>query len=319
MLPLGIKVGLALAGGAARGLAHVGVIRALEREKIPIDVIVGTSMGAIIGGAYAVGRDIAAIERKVREIVQSREFRKNRLNFLRETKNERGGVFFSVATLLRRGIVYGVSTIRPAFLSAEAVAGSFEAIVPQARIDELALRFGAVTLDLEAAQEVILCSGDLRQAVKASSAIPGILPPVRLNGRLLIDGGWIDKVPVLPAFRLGADVVIAVDITAGLQDPGSYQRGVDVMVRANAIKDTRLVAFHRRLADVIIEPDIKHVHWADFTSYHRCIEAGDAAAMVAIPAIRQLLRHERLWSVVRPGTGRRLAEIHLESSELCVE
>jgi NTE family protein len=192
-------------------------------------------------------------------------------------------------------------------------------MVPQARIDDLPIRFGAVTLDLEAAQEVILCSGDLRQAVKASSAIPGILPPVRLNGRLLIDGGWIDKVPVLPAFRLGADVVIAVDITAGLQDASSYQRGVDVMVRANAIKDTRLVAFHRRLADVIIEPEIKHVHWADFGAFQRCIEAGEAAASAAIPAIRQLLRHERLWSVVRPGTGRRLAEIHLESSELCVE
>ena len=317
--PLGLKVGVALGGGAARGLAHVGVLRALDREKIPIDVIVGTSMGAIVGGAYAVSRDIDAVERRVREIVSSPEFRKNRLNFLRETKEEKGGLLFSVTNLLRKGIFYGVSTIRPSFLSAEELAGSLEALVPQARIEDLPIPFGAVSLDIESAKEVVLCSGSLRQAVKASSAIPGILPPVRANGRLLIDGGWVDKIPVLPAFRLGADVVIGVDITAALDDAQSYNRGVDIMVRANQIRDSTLVSYLRRLADVVIEPDIKLVHWADFSAYHRCIEAGDAAARITIPKIRQLLRHERLWSVLRPGTGRRLAEMYLETSDLIVE
>lgn len=317
--PLGLKVGVALGGGAARGLAHLGVLRVLEREKVPIDVLVGTSMGAIIGGAYAVRRDIDAVEKKVREIVASREFKRNGLNFLRETKQARGGLLFSMTNLLRKGIVYGVSTIRPSFLSAEMLASSLEAVVPEARIEDLGLRFGAVTLDLETAEEIVICSGDLRQAVKASSAIPGILPPVRSNGRLLIDGGWVDKIPVLPAFRLGADVVIAVDITAGLDDARSYHRGVDIMVRANQIKEMRYVNHLRRLADVLIEPDIKCVHWADFSAFNRCIEAGDAAASAAIPKILQLLRHERLWSVLRPGAGRRLAELHLESCDLRVE
>jgi NTE family protein len=316
---LGLKVGVALGGGAARGLAHLGVLRAFEREEIPIDVLVGTSMGAIVGAAYAVDRDIVALETQVREIMGSEEFRKNRLNFLRETKQERGGLLFSVANLLRKGIFYGVSTIRPSFLSAEELADSLEAVVPEARIEDLSMRFGAVTLDIETAEEVVLCSGDLRAAVKASSAIPGILPPVRINGRMLVDGGWVDKIPVLPAFHLGADVVIAVDITAGLQDGGSYNRGVDIMGRANQIKEERLVAYMRRLADVVIEPDIKRVHWADFGAFHRCIEAGDAAARAAIPRIRQLLRHERIWSVLRPGAGRRMAELHLQSPEMCVE
>lgn len=316
---LGLKVGVALGGGAARGLAHLGVLRVLQREEIPIDVLVGTSMGAIIGGAYAAGGDIDALETKVRSIVSSREFRKNRLNFLRETKEERGGVLFSVANLLRKGIFYGVSTIRPSFLSAEELASSLEAVVPEGRIEDLPIRFGAVTLDIEAAQEVVLCGGDLRQAVRASSAIPGILPPVRVNGRLLIDGGWVDKIPVLPAFRLGADIVIAVDITADLEDGRSYNRGVDIMLRANQIKDTMLVSHLRRLADIVIEPDVKRVHWADFSAYHRCIEAGDAATAVAVPRIRQLVRQERLWSVLRPGTGRRLAELQLQDSNLCLE
>jgi len=318
---LRLKVGLALGGGAARGLAHLGVLRVLQREQVPIDVIVGTSMGAILGGAYAVHRDIDRLESAVRRVLTSEQFKRNRLNFLRETKQQRGGLLFSVANLVRKGIFYGVSTVRPSFLSAEEFADSMEAILPCMNIEDLDLPFGAVTLDIEAAQEVVLCKGDLRLATKASSAIPGILPPVAMNGRLLIDGGWVDKVPVLPAFRLGADVVIAVDITAGLEDARGYRRGLDIMVRANAIKDSKMVAYLKRLADVVVQPQTQMIHWADFGAYERCIAAGVEATEQAMPGIRQLLRHERLFSVIRPGAGRRLADIYLgaEDLELCLE
>jgi NTE family protein len=316
-----LRVGLALGGGAARGVAHVGVLRVLEQERIPIDVIVGTSMGAIIGGAYAAKRDAAGLERRIREELSSDQFRKTRISFLNETKRERGGLLFSMANLIRKGIFYGVSTVRPSFLSAEEFAGSMSAIIPEGDIEQLPIRFGAVTLDIDTAEEVVITRGDLRTAAKASSAIPGILPPVRVNGRLLIDGGWVDKIPVLPAFRLGADVVIGVDISAGLEETKDYNRGVDVMVRANAIKDSVLVAYMRRLADVVIEPDTKSVHWADFGAFDRCIAAGVEATTRALPRIQHLLRHERLLSVLRAGEGKRLAEAYLQSSEiaLCVE
>jgi NTE family protein len=319
--PLKLKVGLALGGGAARGMAHVGVLRVLEREEIPIDIIVGTSMGAIIGGAYAAERDAAALEHRVREVLSSEEFKKTKINFLKETKSERGGLLFSMANLVRKGIFYGVSTMRSSFLSAEEFAGSMAAILPEVDIEHLPLPFGAVTLDIDSAEEVVQGHGDLRSAARASSAIPGILPPVTLNGRRLIDGGWVDKVPILPAFRMGADVVIAVDITAGLTETQEYNRGLDIMVRANAIKDSKLVAHLRRLADVVIDPDTKRVHWADFGAYERCITAGVEATTRALPGIRQLLRHERVMSVLRPGDGKRLAESYLESKELafCLE
>jgi len=318
---LKLKVGLALGGGAARGMAHIGVLRVLERERIPIDIIVGTSMGAIIGGAYAAERDANKLERRIREILSSDEFRKTRLSFLAETKKERGGLLFSMASLIRKGIFYGVSTMRPSFLSAEEFAHSMEAIVPEVDIEHLPTRFGAVTLDIDSAEEVVLVHGDLRAATNASSAIPGILPPVRINGRQLIDGGWVDKIPVLPAFRMGADVVIAVDITPGLSETKEYTRGVDIMVRANAIKDSIHVAYLRRLADVVIEPETKSVHWADFGAYERCITAGVEATTAALPRIRHLLRHERLLSVLRAGEGKRLAEAYIRSSEiaLCLE
>lgn len=309
-------IGLALGGGAARGMAHLGVLRALEREQIPIHIIVGTSMGAILGGAYAAGTSVADLEAQVRAVLGSEAFRRTKLSFLKETKRQRAKLFFSVANLVRRGIFIGVSSLRQSFLSAEAFADSMAAIIPDRRIEDLGMRFAAVALDLEAAEEVVLTRGSLRVAAAASSAIPGILPPVRLDGRALIDGGWVDKVPVLPAFKLGADVVLAVDITANLRSLDQHRRSVDIMVRANAIKDEVLVGFSRRLADVLIEPECGDVHWADFGSWAACIERGDEAATAAIPRIREILRQERLMSMVRDRRKKRMAEAHLKSREL---
>jgi NTE family protein len=314
--PWKIKVGLALGGGAARGLAHVGVIRALVREKIPIDVIVGTSMGAIIGGAFAATGDIEALEAKVRQVLSSEQFKKNRLSFLRESKKQRGGLLYSVANLVRRGIFYGVSTLRSSFLSAEEFADSIGAVVPRVNIEDLEHpKFGAVALDIESAEEVVLCHGSLLRASRASSAIPGILPPVPLNGRRLIDGGWIDKVPVIPAFHLGADVVIAVDISADLdEDDSELKRGIDIMMRANMIRDSVLVGIIKSMADVVIDPDVGGIHWADFGAVDRCIQAGDDATTRAVSQARHLLRRERLASLVRQRSGKRLAEQYLQRS-----
>ena len=319
--PWRVKLGVALGGGAARGLAHIGVLRALAREEIPVDVIVGTSMGSVIGGAFAATGDVAAIEKDVRAFVGSEEFRKNRLSFLKETKRQRGGLLYSVANLVRRGVVYGVSTMRGSFMSAERFASHIQAVLPDIKIEETKTKFGAVSLDLEKGEEIVLCHGRLRRAVAASSAIPGILPPVRMNGRVLVDGGWVDKVPVLPAFRLGAEFVIAVDISAEIDDTENYSRGVDVMIRANAIRDATLVRYLTRLADLVVEPAVKKIHWADFGAIDQVIAAGDQAMTEAIPQLREMLRHERWRSVFRPRPSRRMAEYHLSSDavKFCVE
>jgi len=314
--PWRLKVGLALGGGAARGLAHIGVLRALVREGIPIDIITGTSMGAVVGGAYAAMGDIAEIERRVRGLLTSDEFQKMRMSFLRETKSTRGSLLYSVTNLVRRGIVYGVSTMRPSFVSAEKFARSLGRILPDVEVSTTPIRFAASSVDLETAEEVVLCHGRLREVAAASAAIPGILPPRRLHGRLLIDGGWVDKIPVLPAFRLGADIVVAVDISADLEEPKRYLRGIDVVLRANTIKDSVMTELHRRLADIVIEPAVRKIHWADFESVDFCIAAGDTAASAAVPKIRELLRQERFRSMVRAPFGKRMAERYLASADL---
>ena len=296
-------------------MAHIGVIRALERAGIEIDIVTGTSMGSIIGGAWAATGDIHGLETKARAVLSSKEFKKNRLSFLRETRKRSGGLLFSVANLIRRGIFFGVSNMRASFLSAEEFATSMEQILPDISIESIKKPFGAIALDINKAREIVLTKGSLRRAAAASSAIPGILPPVRINGRVLIDGGWVDKIPVLPAFGLGADLVIAVDISARAQDNEIYDRGLDIMVRANSIRDSALVRFCRSMADVVIRPSVKGVHWADFGAFDRCIEAGDVETTAMLPQIKEKLRHARLLHLVRPSVGKRLADLYLQAND----
>jgi len=165
----GLKVGIALGGGAARGLAHIGVLRAFLREGIPIDIVVGTSMGAIIGGAYAATGDIVEVERRVRKALAGEEFQRTRLNFLRETRTQRGGLLYSVANLVKRGVVYGVSTMRPSFLSAEEFAASMRETLPDKNIEDLPVRFAAIALDLEGGREVVICHGNSSRRAIASA------------------------------------------------------------------------------------------------------------------------------------------------------
>ena len=314
--PWNLKVGLVLGGGAARGLAHVGVIRALQREGIQIHLVAGTSVGSIVGGAWAATMDISGLEKNLRSILTSEEFRSNRISFLKESRQQRGGLLYSVGSLIRRGIAYSVSTMQQSFVSAEEFAATLGSVLPDIRIESCMIPFGAVALDLESGEVVVLCHGSLRKAAAASSAIPGLLPPVQQDGMVLIDGGWVDKIPVLPAYRMGADVVVAVDISADLDDTRDYSRGTDVMVRANAIKDSVLVGFTRLLADVVIEPEVKDIHWADFDSFEACIQAGDDAATQAVPVIREVLKEERWRTILRPSLGRRLAERYLDGDSM---
>lgn len=158
-------------------------------------------------------------------------------------------------------------------------------------------------------------AGSVRHAATASSAIPGVLPPVAWNGRTLIDGGWCDKIPVIAAFRLGAEVVVGVDIRADVAESPKLKRGVDIMMRANSLRDDTLVGYSRSLADVLIEPEVGHVHWADFEAWEECVRAGDEATTAAIPAIRALLRRERWMRLFRTPPSRRLALRHLDSGQ----
>lgn len=307
-----IKVGLALGGGAARGLAHLGVIKVLEREKVPIDLITGTSIGALIGGVYAVLRDAVRTEERFRRFVHSKEFKRDEFDFLMESKHTRPGILYSVSNLLRKGIFYSLSVAKTSFISAEHFAHNINSLLDDMPIEKMPMPFAPLAVDIDTAEEVIFSSGSLRRAVAASCAIPGLLPPIEVGGRRLIDGGWIHKVPVLPTFQLGADIAIGVDISKEIDDTRMLRKGFDIMVRANAIKGEALKRLQCVFADVMIEPEVGHIHWADFSAIDDAIAAGERAAEKLVPEIHKLLVRRNLPPRMRFFRGKRLARLFLE-------
>ncbi len=284
------RLGLALGGGAARGMAHIGVLQAFEEEEIPIQVLTGTSMGAIIGGMYAARPQVKPLRRKFEAYLKSDLLRKSRLDFAVERDQVEGaGLFYRFSQLARKNLFYTLSMTRLSFVSQETADKSFAFLLPDIAIEEMALPFAASALDLNSGQEVILRSGSLRRAVAATSALPGVLPPVTLNGQLLVDGGWINAVPIHPARQLGADLVVGVDVSSQLGEAESVNNGLGIVFRANAAARNALAELLLSAADLVIRPDVGVNHWADFSHAERLIEKGYRAAQEQMPQIRELL------------------------------
>jgi NTE family protein len=308
MVARGFRIAVAMGGGAARGLAHIGVLKALQNEGIPIDILVGTSIGSLVGGAFAVLKDARKVEERFRRFVHSREFRRTEFEFLKDSRQDTPSLTYSLTKLVRRGIFYSLSMARPSFISEENFVHNIHSLVEDVTFESLNFPFGAVAVDIENGEAVLLTSGSLRKGICASSAIPGLMPPVRSNGRTFIDGGWVSKVPVIEAFKMGADMVIASDISVDLEDTRNLKRGLDVLIRADAIKAEALRAFHCRLADVVIRPKVSHVHWADFVGGVSLIEEGERATVARIPDVHALMERSRWRTKLGFSRGKRLAK-----------
>lgn len=306
-----LKIALALGGGAARGLAHVGVLRVLAENDIPVHMIVGTSIGAMVGGLYACTGDIDLTERRLTSYLDSPAFRRNRFEFLKELRSERKGLFGRVSRMVRRGIFVGYSVSRISFISAQQFEHSINNLLDDEDIEETRIPFAAVACDLRLGEEVVLRNGSLRKAVSASSAIPGVLPPVEWGDRLLVDGGWVSKVPILPAFKMGADAVIAVDISTEMRDTKRLTRGYDIIFRSRAITDSILKRLQCRMSDVLIRPNVGAIHWADFGRAHDCIALGEEATREHLEEIRALVAAGHSPDAELSLRGRRLARYYM--------
>ena len=254
------KVALVLGGGAARGFAHVGVIRVLEQEKIPVDLVVGTSVGSLIGAIWAADQNSFELEWTAFQL-------------------EKGD-------LLDYGVL--IAMLGMGLAKGEKLEAFVKSRVKVTNIEELKIPFAAVATDLNWGQEVVLDRGPVAKAVRASSAIPGVFQPVTHMGKLLVDGGVVDNIPVSVARRKGADVVVAVDISENLGNT-RITNLVDVLLQAINIMFALNVEHAKKDADVLIQPKVGDVAMLDFSQKKRCMEAGMAAAREAVPRIRQAI------------------------------
>ena len=253
------RVGLALAGGFARGIAHIGVLRVLREAKIPIDCVAGTSVGALIGAAYCAGVPLEKME----QIGAATGF----TDFGRWTPS-----WLGLATNQRM----------------EKYLARFS---PLKTFEELQTPLAVAATDINAGVSVYYSHGQLAPAIRASCAYPGLFVPIQHEGRTLVDGFLTAPVPVEGALLLGADIVIAVYLEASTtEEPRTF---TDILSHAFNILQRHSDVAWRTQADIIIEPDVKPFVWDDFSKTPDMIAAGEVAALAALPQIRAALRGEK--------------------------
>jgi NTE family protein len=292
------KVGVALGGGGARGLAHLGVLCALEREQISFEFLAGTSMGALVGGVYALTPRCDFAVDQFRRYLESKEFQKANPDFLREPEQETTtsfkGIFHRFSTFIKKGVFYSQSLTRKAPISEEDFIQNISFLLAPVNMEKTQIPLAVVALDLKTGEEVVLREGSLQKAVGASCAIPGILPPVRLGEMILVDGGWINRVPVGPLRKMGADFAVAVDVAEGVNESMDFETGLDIVLRTNDITQHSLSQMQLKEADIIIRPDLAGIRWSDFHRLEDCLKAGEDAAMEKADEIRSLIRRRKM-------------------------
>ncbi len=255
--PKPVKIGLALGGGAARGFAHIGVIKVLEAQGFTPDFVVGTSAGAVVGALYASGNN---------------GFELQKLAFkLDETK-------ISDWSVPDRGVLKG-----------EALQQFVNEAVANRPIENLKKPFAVVATDLNSGESIVFRTGNTGMAVRASATVPGVFRPVSINGHEYVDGGLSSLIPVRSTRQMGADVVIAVDISAR---PGNQpvKGTLDILLQTFTIMGQNLARFELKEADIVIRPQVGNVGATDFVARHDAILEGEKAAQAALPQIREAIR-----------------------------
>lgn len=253
-------IGLALSGGAARGMAHVGVLRALTENNIRIDCLAGTSAGSLVGGAWAAGMSvdqIADLSRKLRWRDIGR------------------------MTMSRLGIQ-----------SNERMEQYLRANLPITRFEDLTIPFAAVATDLKTGGAVVMRDeGDVPFAIRASCTIPGwYVPVVDQQGRQLVDGGLVAVIPVTVARSLGADIVIAIDVNgAGATFIGSSSSVIGVLLQSMLVVQKTASHYQLELSDFVIRPKVGHIRWDEMGRADELIDAGYEAGLESISSIRALI------------------------------
>ncbi len=254
------KFALVLGAGSSKGFAHVGVLKILESNKIPIHMIIGTSVGSMVGSFYAYGYDAFQLQR----------------------------LSFSV----EKGDVIDLTIPDNGFIKGEKLEEFVNKTLKYTSIEKLKIPFYAVAADIQNGQEIVFGKGNTGTAVRASCSIPGIFRPVKIGEKMYVDGGVVSPVAVEVAKRYGADVVIAVDISTDIGPilPGST---IETILQSFNIMYSKLASIQLSQAEVVIRPKVGHIGSADFSKRHDAILEGEKAALEALPQIMKIVNQLR--------------------------
>jgi NTE family protein len=258
--PQPAKVAVVLGAGVSRGFAHVGVLKVLEAQKIPIHLIVGTSAGSVVGSIYASGIDAFQLQK--------------------------------MALAVQKDDVVDLTIPDNGFIRGDKLENYINKAVQNCALERLRLPFLAVATNVRTGEETVFATGNTGKAVRASCSIPGVFQPVRIGDRTYVDGGVVSPVAVDAAKKAGADIVIAVDISAGFAR--TLPQGIlETILQSIDIMYAKIAAVQIRNADVVIRPRVSHINSSDFDRRHEAILEGEKAAVEALPQIQQILNKLR--------------------------
>ena len=286
------EITLALGGGGARGAAHLGVIEVLDDAAVRIERIVGVSIGSLVGAVYAVEPDIQRAQTRVLQYLLSPNFQRHQETLFgsqSDSGDDPAGGMFSwygrVKGYLRANRIFHRVVTHPSMLPGLVLQDAVNHLLPDVDIADTRVPLSIVAVDLLTGHRIVLEQGPLRTAVQASSALPGIFPPVAYGDALLCDIGVLNSIPTMVARSYEPDHVVAVDVTSDLQPIRECDTALDVMMRVDEIGEALFRKHVRDAADLIIRPKVSGIEWFDFSSPHRLIDAGRDAARQTLPAL----------------------------------
>ena len=258
--PKPAKIALVLGAGSSKGFAHIGVLKILETNKVPIHMIVGTSVGSAVGSLYAYGYNAFQLQK----------------------------MSFSI----EKGDILDLTIPDNGFIKGEKLEEFINKTLKNTPMEKLKIPFYAVATEIKDGQEVVFGKGNTGQAVRASCSIPGIFRPVKIVDKMYVDGGVVSPVAVDAAKRFSADIVIAVDICTGVERalPGNT---IETILQSLNIMYSKLALVQVSQADVVIRPKVAHIGSADFSKRHEAILEGEKAAIEALPQIMQIITRLR--------------------------
>jgi NTE family protein len=258
--PKPANIAVVLGAGAVKGFAHIGVLKILESQKIPIHMVVGTSVGSLVGSLYAYGYDAYNLQ--------------------------------MIAYALERYDLIDITLPDNGFVKGEKLENYVNRMVKGTPIEKFRIPFHAVATNIQTGEEIVFGTGNAGMAVRASCSIPGIFKPARISGKTYADGGIVSPLAVDVARRYGADVVIAVDISTG--PVATIPQGtVETILQSVDIMYAKIAALQIPRADVVIKPSVSYIGSTDFTRKHEAILEGEKAALAAMPAIQAILSRLR--------------------------
>lgn len=273
------KIALVLSGGGAKGAAHIGVLKVLEKYQVPTDIIVGTSVGSIVGGMYSVGYSPDEIEKTVLNLkfnsLLTNSKDRNLKNIEEKIENDKYPFTMSIDKNLKLSFPMGILNGENIYLQLKDIFSRAENIK---NFNELPIEYRAITTDLQTGKEVILSDGDLAIATFKSMAIPSFLEPVKDENKFYVDGGVVNNFPIDVAISLGADIIIAVDITAETSKINEKSNLVTILDKLATYNGNRKTETHKKLADLLIVPDVKDHDTIDFGNLNELVVAGEDAA-----------------------------------------